>query len=65
MSQAAATRPEIRRDGDPRIAAELEQVRRHESLLGVLPAFRRGRMFYDYNIDGGMVRIAPGKGGAP
>ena len=53
--------PEIRREGDPWIAAELERVRLRRRLEGELPAFRRGQIYFDF--DANKVRIASVEGG--
>lgn len=59
----AAIRPEIKTNGDLWIVRELERVRMVQSLLGRLPAFRRGQMRFDF--DAGKVCIAPIEGGVP
>lgn len=61
----AATNHEIPTIGDLWIVAELERIRLVRSLLGELPAFRRGRMYFDFSVGkAGKVRIAPVEGGA-
>lgn len=58
---AATTSTEIRTTGDPWIASQLERVRLLRRLLGDLPAFRRGQMYFDFDVN--RVRVAPVKGG--
>lgn len=57
----AAALPEIRTNGDEWIARELGRVRLQQRLLGELPAFRRGRLYFNY--EAGKVCIAPVEGG--
>lgn len=52
----------IKANGDLWIVRELERVRLQRRLLGGLPAFRRGQIYYDF--DAGKVRVAPVEGGA-
>jgi hypothetical protein len=56
-----ADMPPIKTNGDLWIVRQLEQVRQVAGLLGQLPAFRRGRMYFDFETD--KVRVAQ-EGGA-
>lgn len=53
---------EIKTIGDLFIVAELERVRFLARVCGQLPAFRRGRMYLDF--DTGKIRVAPIEGDA-
>jgi hypothetical protein len=54
--------PAIPSGCDLRIVGELDRVRQVREQLGELPAFRRGQMYFDFDL--GKVRIGPAKGGA-